>query len=118
MCVLSGAGALGCSSTSRQVFYGKGKKRGPSLVCVDEVLGQLRLVSAAENFVWASSMCACAKCVFVCVFVCFSGLLTEALHGISSLPFGNTFLRRGKKKKFYLHSLKREVGATKKKEDK
>lgn len=49
----------------------KGKKReGASLVCVDEVLGQLRLVSAAENFVWASSVCVCATCVFVCARVC------------------------------------------------
>lgn len=55
---------------STSVLWKGKKKGGPSLVCVDEVSGQLRLVSAAENFVWASSVCACAKCVFVCVRVC------------------------------------------------
>lgn len=73
-----------------------------------------------------SSVYACAKCVCGCVFVrvcacvcavcalcvrcpvCFSGVLTEALHGICSPPFGNTSLRRNKRrgegrggKKFY-----------------
>lgn len=81
---LSGAGALGCSSTSRQVFYGKGKKKGgPSLVCEDEVLGQLRLVSAAENFVWASSVYACATCVFVCARVCVCVFLRCSHRGAS-----------------------------------
>lgn len=64
------------------------------------------------------SVCLCKVCVWVCFCacvcmcvrcpVCFSGVLTEALHGICSPPFGNTSLRRNKRrgegrggKKFY-----------------
>lgn len=56
-----------------------------------------------KNFVFSVCLCkvyVCVLCVLcVCVHVCmcacwcpvcFSGVLTEALHGISSPPFGNT----------------------------
>lgn len=70
--------------------------------CRDEVSGWL--LSSAEKLslqrMFVQSECVCVRvCVFVLEWVCFSGVLTEALHRKSSLPFGKTSLQRKREEK-------------------
>lgn len=74
------------------------EKRKRRRFCRDEVSGWL--LSSAEQkkpfssvcvFVQSECVCASVRCVFKCV----SGVLTEALHSKSSLPFGKASLQRG-----------------------
>ena len=120
MCVLSGAGPSDARPHLNKCFMER--KRLCVFVwmrCQDNCNWSALL----KNFVWVlqcmlvQSVCVCV-CVCVCLSVClcvcmcecmrvcwcpvcFSGVLTEALHGISSPPFGNTSLWRDKREKLY-----------------
>lgn len=66
MCVLSGAGALGARPHLNKCFM----ERKRRCFRMDEVSGQLQLVSTAEKLCWGSSVYACAKCVCLCLYLC------------------------------------------------
>lgn len=92
MCVLSGAGPSGARPHLNKCLMERKRLR----FRMDEVSGRNCNCSALlKNFVFSVRLC--KVCVYLCVRacvcwcpVCFSGVLTEALHGISSPPFGNT----------------------------
>lgn len=112
------SGEQGCMATVRsamcclvwshilqQVFYAERETRR---FCRDEVSGWLL---KKKTFFFSVCLCkvecVCARGVCVCVFVLecawVSGVLTEALHSKSSLPFGKAFLQGGEEKTTMKH---------------